>query len=373
MQIWREACSSGAVAPEGCAKIVLIWRLCHGSAAAIVVREGSASGFDFCSPNAIAPNNATTDQINGHGGQQGSSTDAAYGSILNPVMPGSSGIKGNRDHSVAGGGAVTLRVSGELRLDGIAESTGDWNGRSPGWDGSANVGPGGSINITAGSLSGAGFIRAHGLERSYNSGASINFWGHSGGGRIAIRLTNPGATFDAFNLANITAKGGSKNGQLNNQEAINKDPGGSTNRFSSAGTIYLQDAAQSEGAGTIIIRNDNNPLNVFPFTVIPALTYGGLDDDLSQTALLVEDCARVKLAAPVKLHEAVAAAGTVVDLNGNVLTLRRLTLSGRRATVGGRFTAAQLAALGFTGVIDTSAGKNGEIEILSDATMLIIR
>jgi hypothetical protein len=43
MQIWREACSSGAVSPEGCAKIVLIWRLCHGSAAAIVVREGSAS------------------------------------------------------------------------------------------------------------------------------------------------------------------------------------------------------------------------------------------------------------------------------------------------------------------------------------------
>ena len=290
-------------------------------------------------------------------------------------MPGSSGSNNDGGYRVAGGGLVFLTVTGELKLDGIAESTGDWAGRNPGWNDEANVGPGGTLNIRAGTLSGSGQIRAHGLERSYNSGADINYWGHSGGGRIAIRLTGENATFANFNLANITAKGGSRTGQLNNQEALNKDPtgGATTNRFSSAGTIYLQTASQAEGAGDIIIRNDNNPLNQIPVTVIPALTYGGLDDDLSKASLFIEDCARVKLAASFQLVAFRSQPGTNLDLNGKTLAVSYCTLGGKPLIQKGAFSAAQLLDMGFAGVTDTSLEQTGLLEIKPFPTLFIVR
>ncbi len=322
-----------------------------------------SSGFDYCSPNAPSiTGGATTAQVNGHGGQQGNGLNAAYGSIFNPVMPGSSGWLGDRNYCIAGGGVVLLRVSGELRLDGIAESTGDWYNRAPGWNADANVGPGGSINITAGNLSGSGQIRAHGLERSYNEGASANFWGHSGGGRIAIRLTQPGAMFDAFDISKITAKGGS-----------NAMTGNWTNRFSSAGTIYLQDATKGEGGGQIIVRNDNNPLNVVPVTVIPALTYGGLDDDLTNASLLIQDCAIVKLSGSVRMNSAAITPNSRLDLNGHTLTLFRFTSGDQRFSQSGLFTAAQLDGMGFACVIDTSENASGLLEIKPVPTLLLLR
>jgi hypothetical protein len=81
---------------------------------------------------------------------------------------------------------LKLTVGGTLALDGQIVSDG-YSGGNKGVRGA-----GGSINVTAGALTGAGSIHANGL-----SGES--------GGRVAVRLTNSGATFDDFE-GTITAR-----------------------------------------------------------------------------------------------------------------------------------------------------------------------
>ena len=147
-----------------------------------------------------------------------------YGSITSPTNLGS-GSKGNLgSSSLPGGGAVILRVSGETRIEGPVTA----NGGSGNW----YPGAGGSIFITTGSLviTNAGTIAANGM--------CLNSCG-SGGGRVAIVLTNETADFARTAGAVISAYGGGPS-----------YPG-------AAGTVYLETRTQGPGRGTLIADNTN--------------------------------------------------------------------------------------------------------------------
>ncbi|MCC6228698.1 MAG: hypothetical protein IT432_05670, partial [Phycisphaerales bacterium] len=136
----------------------------------------------------------------GSGGEYSSGYGVPYGSASQPTDLGSSG------HVGVGGGAVRLVVSGALTVDGSVLA----NGENGGGNGS---GSGGSIWISAGTLSGVGSIRA-------NGGSSTNYGGGGGGGRIAIDAA--GTTFS---------------GAMQAYSGQNSTTGGLYN--GGAGTIYL--------------------------------------------------------------------------------------------------------------------------------------
>ncbi|MBK8231180.1 MAG: hypothetical protein IPK72_11445 [Candidatus Eisenbacteria bacterium] len=116
----------------------------------------------------------------GHGGNGGwtqtSGGGLTYGSVTEPVTLGSGGgrdVNSGYDGG-KGGGAIRLIVGGELRVDGGLRSDGvDCSGLD------AGGGAGGSIWVTAGSVTGAGAISASG-------GKTLRNGGGGGGGRVAL-------------------------------------------------------------------------------------------------------------------------------------------------------------------------------------------
>lgn len=181
----------------------------------------------------------------GYGGRGGSCGDFlgghTYGSITTPTSLGSGAprvdlksitagrfVDETRElwcgNPTAGGGAITLTVTGATLLSGRISAEGIAG------DAGAS---GGSIYLTTGTLSGSGIISADGSE-----GLSLG-WGRGagGGGRIAVVL-NKGAGVDAVKLHCY----------------------GGIGRFSppaAAGTIYLQLAGQLPNQGKLIVDNNN--------------------------------------------------------------------------------------------------------------------
>jgi hypothetical protein len=158
----------------------------------------------------------------GEGGRKdGNSAGTTYGSVTNPVNCGSGG--GHSDIA-AGGGVVRLAIAGGLTLNGSIAA--DGRGGTIWQDGS---GAGGSINISAGTLAGTGTVSAVGGMNAADYGTA----GSSGGGRIAIVLTNADDT--AYTSLVVRAYGG----------------GGIAS--GAAGTIYLKGTNQTYG--TLIVNN----------------------------------------------------------------------------------------------------------------------
>ncbi|MCK5242460.1 hypothetical protein KAR34_08410 [bacterium] len=118
----------------------------------------------------------------GYGASYGSrgykSLTMPYGSMQNPVVLGSSG------NYSRGGGAIILKISGSIHINGKVTSSGTDSSTC----GSSSTG--GSINITALSISGSGKIYANGD-------------GYGSGGRIALNISGT----DTFN-GEIAADGG---------------------------------------------------------------------------------------------------------------------------------------------------------------------
>lgn len=111
-------------------------------------------------------------------------TFTSYGSILNPLDWGSAGKGDTDEKGYSGGGLIILSVGGVLTVNGNIEANGfGWNLND--FAGSS----GGTINITAGTISGSGKITAN--------GGSCNC-GPGGGGRIRVALTGENATFASF-------------------------------------------------------------------------------------------------------------------------------------------------------------------------------
>ena len=123
----------------------------------------------------------------GHGSATviGTSTGDSYGSVFCPTNIGSNARSNSDAPGRAGGGVVKLTVEGVLALDGRVAAdgympNGDYSGPS-----------GGSIWISAGRMTGKGSVTAN--------GGPIGIADRPGaGGRIALYLTSPGATFEEF-------------------------------------------------------------------------------------------------------------------------------------------------------------------------------
>ena len=293
----------------------------------------------------IATGNATVGggSTSCHGGQCGLSTaNVAYDSFFHPRHPGAFGTDNGLVN--VGSGAIRLSVGGTLTLDGDAIATPSVN--------SGRSGAPGSFDITAARLEGAGHIEANGNSRNYGDNDTSNA---SGGGRIAVRLTGAGETLSDAWIAKINAKGFYSSSI-------------STNRCSSAGSVYLQTADQAEGAGTIIIRNTGNTANNIAFTAIPSVKGGGEDDDFRKASLKTEAAARVKLFDDLRMAKLEMEADTVLDLNGKTLAVRSAML-GNEKLAPGTYAADNAAVAGF--VVDSATG--GALVVTGGGFQLIVR
>jgi hypothetical protein len=169
---------------------------------AVIVDNGG-----YALTNGPGAGNASTSQGSGggYGGAGGASASGAtggltYGSATQPVDFGSGG--GNGTATVTGGsdggGVIRFSVGGNFNVDGSVSA----NGNS-GWQDNSGGGAGGSIWVTANSISGSGSISAAGGNGNpYNGGGG-------GGGRIALYTP----TNNFIGQTNLTGGAGAASGQ----------------------------------------------------------------------------------------------------------------------------------------------------------------
>ncbi|HEX4351148.1 MAG TPA: carboxypeptidase-like regulatory domain-containing protein, partial [Verrucomicrobiae bacterium] len=160
----------------------------------------------------------------------------SYGSITHPINPGSGGGVPNSNLATpqtAGGGTVQMTVSGTLDLEGSISA----NGMSPTAEGSGG-GSGGSIQLTALTLTGAGTISANG------GGGVLPYSGGGGGGRIAVYYTTNKFTGKMFARGGQGYAGGGA-GTIYSLGSTNTPAGNGTNTITSVNI----------GAGTVLVDN----------------------------------------------------------------------------------------------------------------------
>ena len=286
----------------------------------------------------------------GHGGQNGMAepVNNTYDSVFAPSLPGTPA--GDPNARQIGAGAIVATVSGRCTLDGRVSVDSAQN-----FAGSQLHRPPspGSIALTVGSLAGAATISANGL--SGNTGVATQGYGPSGGGRIAIRLTDANATFSNQDLARITACGVT-------QTTVN-----SCTNTSSAGTIYLETAAQSGKRGLVIVRNDNRTANM-AYTPIPAAAEADSAEDFKGASLSVEAAARVKLFDSLRMIALDMATDTKLDLNSKTLTVKSARVNGVKLAPG-TYAAGNAAVSGF--VVDSATG--GSLVVSGGGFSIIVR
>ena len=272
-----------------------------------------------------------------HGGQSlylaAEARTNGFDSVLNPSMPG-----GSANCNFPAGGAFTLTVGGTLTLDGpMTADGGGARGSDSTYDGTS-AGAGGTLNITAGALAGGGKMSAEG-----GCGRS-NYAGGAGGGRVAVRLTGADSTFSDWWTTNVFARG----------ESFASGNG----KASSAGTVYLQTAADGEAGGCVTIRNDL-ALQAGATNNLATTRYPGNGDGcdapsaLKKTRLLIDGASRVELTDDLRLIGLTMASDTVLDLNGKTLAVKSAML-GNVKLAPGTYAADNAAVAGF--VVDSATG-----------------
>ena len=275
-----------------------------------------------------------------HGGAVGCASetaapaDVAYDSILSPSLPGNRGSSTYR----YGSGVAFLTVKGALTLDGTASANAA---------GSHYYGSAGTINITAGSLSGSGKITANG-----NAGGQWDDQGsyhlYPGGGRVSVRLTDKDATFSDEWKSNIQARGVAYMGGGSNDLRLH---------HSTAGTVYLQDGTQKEGAGVVRIFQNNATVNwttacTNDFTSFPSTRHGGESDDLRMANLEIGGGAHVFVSVDKARAGSISLAEhSTLNLNGKTLTVKSAKVNGVKLSPG-TYTVARLANY----LVDSGAG-----------------
>lgn len=248
----------------------------------------------------------------------------SYGSILNPLSYGSSGVGDGA--AFAGAGIVKLEVGGTLTVNGEIAAVG-FGYPNLAAALSAGASSGGSINLKAGALAGAGEINA--------DGGADQEGGNGAGGRIRVKLTSDTATFETF-TGSIHAYGGTRRDTLTVDQVLGVID-------AAAGTVVKQLASDSEEAGTLVIRNlTEGRINPAGATHLPAMQ----DSESKLGSLRVE-----------------VAAGTNVRLTKDV-RIKSLTIGGQKVK-NGEYTAEQLNALtggeSFSGAGVLTIGQNGFI------------
>ena len=272
-----------------------------------------------------------------HGGRR-SNTMKTIGSVFHPrTLP--HGQSNSYGHIIPGG-AAELVVSGTLTLDGTVTSTG-----YTGNDGINSQVGGGSIDISAGRLVGAGSIKAGAVKNGQP------------GGRIAIRLAGAGAKLEDFE------------GTINCATMGNGSVG-------SCGSIYVQETGVDEGRGMIVL--DDAGVTCTTYTPICATGYEADDvADFRHADLVVRNQAKAQVTAVdangtftmdgIEIDETGA-----LDLFGNRFVVTSAKVGGRNVPPG-TYTAAQLSARGFAGVVDTSDGAGGTLIVRGSATLILVK
>jgi len=271
----------------------------------------------------------------GDSGVPGSST---YGSYLFPTHWGSGGDEAR------GGGAIALSVIGETTV----ETGGFIGAKGDAWRGG---GSGGSVNIHTGTLSGGGTIHAQG------GGGGFNRMNAGGGGRVAVVLTDAGASFASF-TGEIHARGG-----------VGPSQDGA------AGSVYLQEADET---GRVIIDTIEETHALVITELPPSFvstsngTYGAeyeFGDDLSSSTIEIAGLAKVRITADVKIGELYIADGVLLDLAGHTIKVK-----GSLLTVGdASYRFGTYTADDFVEVIDTAVPATGSIVVSDKSFLLIMR
>lgn len=285
----------------------------------------------------------------GHGGQTArNESSLAYGSVFRPVLAGMSLATGDKATSRPGGASLQVEVGGTLTNNGVigADGTSATNESAPG----------GSINIVAGDLTGSGSISACSLiKQSWQSDDSSYI--STGGGRIAVRLTNSNIGADGI-WNNISAAGTTYSRTSTNY----------TYASSSAGTIYLQGANQEEKTGTILVASDGNGNNP-SYTTLPSLLL--TDDtvaDYEKATLSIAKCGKVRLFDELKMETLNIETDSRLDLNGHSLQVKAATIDGTRLK-SGIYTADSM----IDGLGDTSETLSGSLLVFGGELFIILR
>lgn len=221
----------------------------------------TAQGKGFATKQGPGKPNTFDSEVGGNANRGGSHAglankeigDICYGSPTRPVTMGSGGM------SNSGGGTVRMVIAGELVNDGEIQANGP--------TASYHTGAGGSVWVTAGSISGTGAITANGGDTTNGSWPT-----GGGGGRVAVWLTDPDADFSRCDVSRITAFGGALNKVIR----------------SAAGTVYLKTGAQSEDGGTLVIANADT-------TVRPWTEIGSDMETVRVGSLVIRDKGRFRI------------------------------------------------------------------------------
>lgn len=168
-----------------------------------------------------------------HGGYQRNLSTLPYGDIYEPITLGSGTIRNYAGWTSTGhgGGAMKLIVSGAMTVNGTVTASGTNVSNGHTSDGPA----GGSVWITAQSLSGSGIIKANGGNGLANSFGES--YGGGTGGRVAVYYGS-----SSFPEANIQAYAGGNGGS----------------NYSGAGTVYVEQLGVDTPKGGVLIVDNNN-------------------------------------------------------------------------------------------------------------------
>lgn len=221
----------------------------------------------------------------GHGSWSGS-YQGCYGSVLCPTNSGSMAFNGT-----AGGGIVGLACAGSLTVDGQILANGI--------DSKGGSGAGGSIRLTATSMSGS----SKGKILACGGASGGNYY--AGAGRIAIRLTE---------ATSLSAFGG----------VIGVYGGFSGTAYSSAGTLYVETAADSEKAGTVTFANPTEAVTLKAgYSDLPATQAVGDPNELKLTKVRIGHVSKVRLTRDLVIRDLEMVDSTAtLDLNGHTLTVK---------------------------------------------------
>jgi hypothetical protein len=185
-----------------------------------------------------------------HGGRGLNGTSQVFDSVYEPRLGGGGGAWGTGG-GTAGGGVLRIEA-GQLVLDGEMRS-------SSSKPCSAGGGAGGTIAVTAGSMSGSGSIDASGSDEPLFSECNFDA-GAGGGGRVALSV----GSFAGFDPAvQARAWGG-------------RPYGGSNPLYAAPGTVYYRVAGQQWGVLLIDNGQENGVNRAGLLTELPALGSGGL-------------------------------------------------------------------------------------------------
>ena len=275
-----------------------------------------------------------------------------YDSVFAPCLPGNSVPWPNGQAAEASGGVIRLVVAGALTLNGEANANGMLEVYKDG--GNCSGGTGGSIDITAGTISGTGRVVAEAGSKQAVRGSA---------GRIAVKLTSPGADFSSFS-GTISASG--------------RVRGSGGPADSSAGTVYLQTAADGEKGGTVIIAmsEGNRAANNTNTTEMVSLGYGGdAIADYRKVKYVVRDYGRAAVNANMKVASIeIADANSSLDLEGHTLTVNSAKVNGVKLA-SGTYTVESTVAIGEGSLrdylVDTATG--GALVVTGGGFSLIVR